>query len=158
MLLGLLVASVLSQAAAEDAGVSPDAGPVIDPPSAKCTGAPEYPPSERGSGIQGSVALRIKPTLFPKGVSGRGGAECALQLVGCQCCDRVQPCEQKRRQTQQSAAARDGIHKSRRQPSAKQQTNVPRINHNLPALRVAAAARIRRAGKTFPIGAAGDDL
>ncbi|MDP1825799.1 MAG: TonB family protein [Archangium sp.] len=36
-----------------------DAGPVIEPPTAKCTGAPEYPPSERASGIQGTVALRI---------------------------------------------------------------------------------------------------
>ena len=64
MLLGLLVASVLLQAAVEDAGV-PDAGPVIEPPSASCTGTPEYPPSERSSGIQGAVALRI--TLTPDG-------------------------------------------------------------------------------------------
>lgn len=59
MLLGLLVASVLSQAAAQDAG------PIIEPPSARCTGTPEYPPSERSSGIQGTVALRI--TLSPDG-------------------------------------------------------------------------------------------
>ena len=69
MVLGLLVASVLSQATPEDAG-APDAGPVIDPPSASCTGSPEYPPSERASGIQGTVALRI--TLSPDGgVSNR---------------------------------------------------------------------------------------
>ena len=70
MLLALLVASVLSQAAAEDAGAEglaspdggtfvPDAGPVIEPPSASCTGTPKYPPSERTSGIHGTVALRI---------------------------------------------------------------------------------------------------
>lgn len=68
MVLALLVAGVLSQAAVEDAGLetSPDggvetldAGPVIEPPSAKCTGAPEYPRSERTSGIQGTVVLRI---------------------------------------------------------------------------------------------------
>ncbi len=68
MLLALLVASVVSQAAVDDAGlkiapdagvVSPDAGPVIEPPSAKCSAAPEYPPSERTSGIRGTVVLRV---------------------------------------------------------------------------------------------------
>ncbi len=66
MLLGLLVASVLSQAALEDAGTfTPDAGPVIEPPSAKCEGAPQYPQSERASGIQASVTLHV--TLSPDG-------------------------------------------------------------------------------------------
>lgn len=76
MLLALLVASVLSQAAtAEDAGAElldfadagaiVDAGPVIEPPTASCTGTPRYPPSERTSGIHGTVALRI--TLSPDG-------------------------------------------------------------------------------------------
>lgn len=60
MWLGVLVASVLSQAALEDAGsFAPDAGPVIDPPTASCQGAPQYPPSERASGIHGVVSLRI---------------------------------------------------------------------------------------------------
>ena len=59
MLLSLLVASVLSQTTAEDAGETLDAGLSIEPPIAKCTGTPEYPPSERASGIEGTVALRI---------------------------------------------------------------------------------------------------
>lgn len=66
MVLGLLAAALLSQAAvdADDAGL-PDAGPVIDPPAAKCEGTPEYPRSERASGVHATVALRI--TLAPDG-------------------------------------------------------------------------------------------
>ncbi len=60
MLLGLLVASVLGQATVGDGGFpAPDAGPVIEPPSAHCEGAPQYPASERSSGIHAAVALRI---------------------------------------------------------------------------------------------------
>ncbi len=76
MSLALLVAAVLAQATPDDAGQpfsiepdagfeAPDAGPVIVPPSAKCEGEPEYPASERASGVQGAVALRI--TLSPDG-------------------------------------------------------------------------------------------
>ena len=38
---------------------APDAGPLIVPPTAKCEGAPEYPPSERGSGIETDVVVQI---------------------------------------------------------------------------------------------------
>lgn len=64
MVFALLVASMLSQAAPADAGKVPTL-PVIEPPSAQCAGTPRYPPSERASGIQGAVALRI--TLSPDG-------------------------------------------------------------------------------------------
>ncbi len=66
MVFALWVASVLSQVPLEDAGTAStqDAGvgvtaPVIEPPSAQCTGTPRYPPGERASGIHGTVALRI---------------------------------------------------------------------------------------------------
>lgn len=72
MLFTLLVASVLSQAAVEDAGTAApedagviDAGPAIEPPSAQCTGTPRYPASERASGIHAAVVLRI--SLSPDG-------------------------------------------------------------------------------------------
>ncbi len=51
-MLQLLVVAMLAQGA-------PDAGPLIVPPTAKCEGAPEYPPSERGSGIETDVVVQI---------------------------------------------------------------------------------------------------
>lgn len=70
MVLSVIAALVLSQAAVEDAGFedagadvptleAPDAGPVIVPPSASCTGEPEYPPSERASGIAVKVVVQV---------------------------------------------------------------------------------------------------
>lgn len=64
----VIVAVLLSQTAVEDAGIEPpdagveavlDAGPVIVPPSAQCNGEPEYPPSERASGIEANVVVQI---------------------------------------------------------------------------------------------------
>lgn len=76
MWLALVMAGLLAQAdggapapepeATVDAGVEAiDAGPVILPPSASCTGGPSYPPSELASGIEGAVSLRL--TLNPQG-------------------------------------------------------------------------------------------
>ncbi len=62
MWVGILVFSLLSQVAeGEDGGVvsQPDAGPVIEAPSAQCQGSPQYPVSERSSGIEGDVMVRI---------------------------------------------------------------------------------------------------
>ncbi|MFO0597180.1 MAG: TonB family protein [Myxococcaceae bacterium] len=65
----LLFALTLALAQAPlDGGLDPDAGapaPVIVPPSAQCEGQPEYPASERATGVEGTVALRI--TLNPDG-------------------------------------------------------------------------------------------
>ncbi len=63
-MLGLFVVLTLSQvpSPALDAGVSeraPDAGPVTVPPQVLCLEAPEYPPSERSSGVVGVVLLRL---------------------------------------------------------------------------------------------------
>src|SRR3990167_2225879 len=113
MVLSLLVACALSQAelpavdagldagfdALMDAGpdggeVAVDAGPVIEPPEARCTGAPEYPASERSSSIQGTVALRI--TLSPDGgvterqvVSSTGPAFDAAALRSLESCQLI---------------------------------------------------------------------
>ncbi|MFZ5442807.1 MAG: TonB family protein [Myxococcota bacterium] len=75
MWLSLLVAAALAQAPVDDAGTlapdagadlaSVDAGPRIEPPSAKCEGTPEYPRSERSSGVHGAVSVRV--TLQPDG-------------------------------------------------------------------------------------------
>lgn len=51
-MLPLLVVMMMAQSA-------PDAGPVIVPPSARCEGAPEYPRSERGSGIEADVVVQL---------------------------------------------------------------------------------------------------
>ncbi len=74
MVAGLLALTLLAQVdainEAPDAGVEAaveagaveavDAGPVIAPPQARCPGAPEYPTSERSSGVRGVVALRVE--------------------------------------------------------------------------------------------------
>lgn len=72
MILSIVVALALAQAPIEaDGGVTPeapDAGPpqpVIVPPRAQCEGTPQYPSSERASGVHGTVTLRI--TLSPDG-------------------------------------------------------------------------------------------
>lgn len=94
MAFALLVAALLAQAGTEDAGLAPapvevpDAGPVIEPPVAKCDGTPQYPASERASGVHGAVALRL--TVAPDGkltntevVSSPGKAfdEAALEAI-----------------------------------------------------------------------------
>lgn len=66
-MLSVIVAVLLSQTAVEGAGAEPpdagsesvDAGPVIVPPSAQCAGEPEYPPSERASGIEARVVVQL---------------------------------------------------------------------------------------------------
>ncbi len=57
-MLSLIVAVLVSQAAVEDAGTV-ESEPVIVPPSAQCSGAPEYPPSERASGIAAQVVVQV---------------------------------------------------------------------------------------------------
>lgn len=72
MMLGLLLAGLLAQADAGSAPLPPeqgvevqDAGPRIEPPTANCTGQPEYPSSERSTGVAGTVQLRV--TISPDG-------------------------------------------------------------------------------------------
>lgn len=67
MLAGVLVLALLAQAEPADAGSqaeradagAPDAGPLIVPPQARCERPPQYPTSERASGVRGVVTVRV---------------------------------------------------------------------------------------------------
>ncbi len=58
-MLALFAALVLTQGVGDAGAETPDAGPVIVAPTAQCEGAPEYPPSERASGIETDVVVQI---------------------------------------------------------------------------------------------------